>query len=1156
MKTRTSRLLILLGAWALTLSPATPQELTSGTIAGRVADPAGKPISGALVIATSQSGTRTATTEGNGNYILPFLRPGEYTVRVEASGGFSTVIQNGVLVSLNQRTSLNFTLEPGKTETVTVTAAAPLIDIKSTSSGTNIKYDEFANAVPLGRAFTDTYTVAAGVVSGLGTGQGNYSIGGATGLENSYLIDGVNVTNTGFGGIGAYNIIYGSLGTGVTSEFLNEVQVKTGGFEAEYGQALGGIINTIVKSGTNDFKGSVAWYASPPGLYGPNQLVKLDSGFSNEITQDKNDFAFSLGGPVIKDKLFYFVAYNPVITIDRRQANLLTNPEFGPAQAGVPVFNNSLPTGFGATSTLAFPSATQELERRRTSDNYAVKLNWQASPGNLLELTFFGDPSTGDSGPQRDTAPQFTDFASGGGASKLTYGSNNGSLKWNSVFGPKFFMEAQIARHAGMFREDSVKNDYRYEDLRNNLEFRRCNGLTCTDPNGNPFTPSPVITDQGGIGFTTKQDDLNTQYQAKFTSVFGQHEVKYGVEFDDIGYRENASYTGPSFNVELPISFYNTTTHTIEPVDANGDGVQDFLPVPTRGGALVQVRNGTGAPNVVFDSPNRFRVVRARMGPELPFTPAKEEDAFLQDTWTITPRIVVKAGVRYTEERIDGAGTFTLPFGTQTVMNEVSPGNFVPTRIFTAGTSTYRPNRYSFAGNWAPRLGVSWDVLGNGKSSLYVNYGRYFERVPSDLAVRAFSNEVGISRQEFVNRDLTGPRTTPGTSQCVDTSGNATTANCSISAPVFTQGTDQTAVVGGVKLPYEDEISGGYRFEVTPASSFEVRAIFRNQGRVLEDTQVNAVEQIQNFYYGPAYGYPYDPFGGTPAKPNSSKFPATPFGTYFLANPGTRAIPSGLQPGINFPKPVRQYKALEMIYTRRFSNSWSMLASYTFSRLYGNYEGLYRNDNGQSDPNITSLYDFPNSPLMSGQFLQGALPSDVTHVLRVFPSYQFADRLRVGAGFSWYSGVPRTSLLAHPIYQNAGEIPGIDPVYGYWVDPVGAGNPSDFRVRSTSNLSQALADPQSVSGAVFLKSYTPVERGNLGRTPDLVSLDLHADYPIIVGKSTFRLMFDVFNVFQTQEPTQFDDDIELTAGVTDPDFLKPIAYQSPRTWRLAGRWDF
>src|SRR5439155_783553 len=173
--------------------------------------------------------------------------------------------------------------------TVTVTSQAPLVDIHSTSSGTNLKYGEFANAVPLGRSFTDTYAVAPGVVSGLGTGQGNYSIGGGTGLENAYLIDGVNVTNTGYGGIGAYNIQYGSLGTGVTSEFLDEVQIKTGGFEAEYGQALGGIINTIVKSGTNDFKGSVSWYSSPQSLWGEPRLVELQSGAANTVDRHKND---------------------------------------------------------------------------------------------------------------------------------------------------------------------------------------------------------------------------------------------------------------------------------------------------------------------------------------------------------------------------------------------------------------------------------------------------------------------------------------------------------------------------------------------------------------------------------------------------------------------------------------------------------------------------------------------------------------------------------------------------------------------------------------------------------------------------------------------------------------------------------------------------
>src|SRR4030095_653077 len=88
----------------------------------------------------------------------------------------------------------------------------------------------------------------------------NYSIPGASGLENQYIIDGVNITNTGYGGIGSYNIVYGSLGTGVTSEYLEEVQVKTGGFEAEYGQATGGVITAVVKSGTNNFEASVAAY--------------------------------------------------------------------------------------------------------------------------------------------------------------------------------------------------------------------------------------------------------------------------------------------------------------------------------------------------------------------------------------------------------------------------------------------------------------------------------------------------------------------------------------------------------------------------------------------------------------------------------------------------------------------------------------------------------------------------------------------------------------------------------------------------------------------------------------------------------------------------------------------------------------------------------
>src|SRR6266581_609686 len=1131
-----------------TVTPALAQELTTGTISGKVSDPTGRGIPGAVIIATSQFGTRTAETDANGAYILPFLRPGAYTVRAEAPGGFTTVIRNDVGVGLNQKTSLDFTLEPGKTETITVSGQAPLVDVTSTSTSTNIKYGDFANSVPLGRAFTDTYAVAAGVVSGLGTGEGNYSISGASGLENQYLIDGVNITNTGYGGIGAYNINYGSLGTGVTSEFLDEVQIKTGGFEAEYGQALGGIINTIVKSGTNDFKGSVSWYSSPSAFQSSRQLVKLDAGTSNRVNEDVQDFAFTVGGPFVKDKLFYFFAYNPVLTTHTVTAQPLSDPAFIAAGAGVSAFDETSANGFNAPNAVAFPSAGREFDRNRTANNYAGKINWQASPKHQVEFSFFGDPATGADGPQRGSAVQYGDFATGGGESEIKFGSNNQTLKWSAVFTPRFFMEAQIGHHAGTFRETSALDQYSYTDLRNTLEFFR--GADSYDPGGGPvpLTLSPVAERRGGVGFISNQDDKDTAYSVKITEVFGKHEIKSGVQYDDISYKDTATYTGPSFSIQLPVSYPTTGA----PVDADLDGIQDTVSVPTRGGALVNVRNGSGGAAsvaVAYDTPNRFRVTRARLGPELPPTKANEIGGFVQDTWQVLPRVTVKAGVRLSTESVEGAGSFTLPFGTQ----NITLGG-VTNRIFTPGTSSYTPDSYVFAGNLAPRLGVTWDVLGNGKSRAYMNWGRYFERIPNDLAIRALSNEVGISRQEFSDRNLTTPRLGNPIGGCSDGVGGSTTCQ-PLAGGVFTQGVDKTNVVPGTKLPYEDELSAGFAFEVTPNSSFEVSTIYRTQGRALEDVQVNAIEQIQNFYYGYSYGYPYDPFGGSSGTPQSTTFPATTFGSYELANPGTKTVPKG---GLfNFPKPQRRYKALEFIYTKRFSDNWSVYANYRFARLIGNYEGLFRNDNGQSDPNITSLYDFPNSPLMSGQFTSGPLPADVSHVLHVYPSYQFANKLRLGANFSWASGVPRTSMLAHPIYQNSGEIPGINPTYAYWADPGLTNNPANFVLRKTKSLGTALADPElRPFGGPFLFTYDPVKRGNLGRTADLVTLDLHGDYPIQFGKSKMTVMLDVFNIFQSQEATLYDDNVELVAGVTDPDFLKPLQYQSPRQWRLAARWDF
>lgn len=135
-------------------------------------------------------------------------------------------------------------------------------------------------------------------------------------------------------------------------------------------------------------------------------------------------------------------------------------------------------------------------------------------------------------------------------------------------------------------------------------------------------------------------------------------------------------------------------------------------------------------------------------------------------------------------------------------------------------------------------------------------------------------------------------------------------------------------------------------------------------------------------------------------------------------------------------------------------------------------------------------------------------------------------------------------MLAHP---SAGEIPGIDPIYAYWN--------TGGTLTKTNSLPAALADVNAVSNP-FHFSYTPVTRGNLGRTPDLATLDLHADYPFQIRDTTLRLAADVFNVLGAQEVILFDDDIETGPITLNPDFMKPIRYQDPRSWRLSARWDF
>ncbi|RMF74812.1 MAG: hypothetical protein D6738_05410, partial [Acidobacteria bacterium] len=784
---------------------ALAQQPTTGTLEGVVVDRDGNPLPGATVVAVGPLGERAVQTDENGAYMFRFLPPGTYRVRAELSG-FSTVEVPDVEVSTGQRTRLPITLLPGKSEEITVTSAAPLVDPKRTEVVTNFKSAETVETLPVGRNFLDAATLAPGVVSGGGTGEGNYSIGGASGLENSYIIDGVNITDSGYGGVGTYSIVFGSLGSGITTDFLEEIQVKTAGFEAEYGQALGGVINGVVKSGTNELQGALRAYLTPKSWEGPNKLVRLPTGAINVDERDEQDFGISAGGPIVRDKVFWFAAFNPVSREFRSQIENIPNPL------------TVVDPGAAATypNPVFYPGALSGGRRiERSSDNYAAKFNWLATPNHRFELTFFGDPADGDGrsgitagdfvmdglgdpdgdGTLQNYQFQAAGFDQGGGRSDIDYGADQQAIRYNGLFGSDWFVEAQISHRKNEFKEQSTVNQFNYRDRRIFLEW--------LVP---PFVFGiPAIIDQGanlssgGAGFVGPTEDETYDYSLKVSKIWGDHEIKAGFQYFDLEYRQVAKYSGPPTVLNFP-------------GDSNGDGTQDgFVPVPTTSGLLVDVRGGIpGCTMCIFSvgSPY-YRIIRGRFNDPGPVT-GDETALFIQDTWTINDQWVLKLGLRTTSQELTGSSPFTVN------LSQVGPN------LFDTTPSTFTPNSYKFDTEISPRIGVTFDPFANGKTKLFAHYARYFERVPADLAVRQFSNEFGVSQFEFTDPLLTNPR---GTS-------------------IRLQGLTPGVVQPDTKLPYQDEIVLGVSQQLRPDLAVEVRGIYRDQGRVLEDVQFVTNEAI------------------------------------------------------------------------------------------------------------------------------------------------------------------------------------------------------------------------------------------------------------------------------------------------------------------------
>jgi len=213
---------------AIALAGQALAQETTGAVNGRVTDSQGLAVPGATVTLTGPQGAKTVVTDSDGRYQAPLLVPGTYTIRAELQG-FKAIEQKGVAVRLGQTIEVPLAMQVGGVaETVEVPASSPIVDTRSTTVGAVIDSQQLAN-IPIGRRFSDALYVAPGVTSSGSAGRSNPSMGGGSGLDNQYVVDGVNITNAGYGALGSYSIVFGSLGNGTPYDFVQQVQVKTGG---------------------------------------------------------------------------------------------------------------------------------------------------------------------------------------------------------------------------------------------------------------------------------------------------------------------------------------------------------------------------------------------------------------------------------------------------------------------------------------------------------------------------------------------------------------------------------------------------------------------------------------------------------------------------------------------------------------------------------------------------------------------------------------------------------------------------------------------------------------------------------------------------------------------------------------------------------------
>ena len=975
---------------AMLLFAGSAAAQSTGTIVGVVNDAAtGKPVAGALVIATSKAlqGEQTAVTDSRGQYTISALPPGAYRLTAQLQG-FKPAERSDINLRVDFTIRANLAMVPEAVqmdEQVVKTGTAPAVNIGSAEAGTIVS-KEYLAAVPLA---SRSYEQAAVIAPTAQRDAYGVSFAGATSPENNYIIDGLRVSDPGFG----------TLGTNLLTNFVDQLDVKVGSFMPEYGYSSAGIINTVTKSGGNEFHGSI-WGNLTPGLFTPSTPAVFLNGqaVASQSTPYKGsyaaDFGFELGGPVVKDKLWFYAGFAPQMNYNVRTKYFQGKTACTP---GTPGCVTQTGQAAGSWQQDAYGQyimkpigGTEETLATGFNRYYAIaKLTWLINENNNVFASFNTQPG--------NTYGVFgTNGYNSASASNVDDNSTNVTLNYTGKFLDKHLLVEARGGWYGSYATENAVSTYGVNNLQTpTVQWRSTQQLSnfVDLPAGACVTGQCVVQNflTGGSGFVENPKNNRFAGNVSATGLFdllGQHQLKAGVQIDYSTYDKVAYYTGGAF-------LRTIGTSTTAPSDA------DTLQIFRAFGVIAP-----GTPTAPFGTnwctsldANGNCVNLGYQSGNVPGQSSQNTNTwsngyYIQDSWTIANVLTLNFGVR---------------LDTQNIKNN------------TPGNSPFASS-LNITNEWAPRVQAIWDFTGTGRGKIQGNWGMYYESIPLDIAARAFGVESQV--QALFQTSSCGninPKTNPGWNglqSCVNVLGNnvgqgpgngnqGNVLDLTADGSGFTPNSASFAAVApDLKGAYTQQFGGGIQYEILQDLTVGVDYLGRRMGNVIED--LSSDDGVTYFIANPSVSKPWT-IETNPNNPISGQ-------TYNPLNAAGLSQGTGTVYTVAWPKPERSYDSVSFTVNKLFSKKWLAQGSYTWSSLRGNYPGLFRPENGQLDPNLTSEYDLVS--LLGNK--TGPLVGNRTNQIKLAASYNATlspdVTLVPSMNFSALSGLPVSATAVHALY--------------------------------------------------------------------------------------------------------------------------------------------